>query len=63
MTTDEIRAELEDLRIAGNSPKVGLYAMRRIYRRRAELFALLEDLETQLTKGTNDGRITSRPDR
>ncbi|MCB0246545.1 MAG: hypothetical protein KDI12_24235 [Anaerolineae bacterium] len=52
MTTDEIRAELEDLRIAGNSPKVGLFDMRRIYRRRRELFAQLAELET--TKGTND---------
>ena len=51
--TDAIRAELETLRIAGNSPKVGLYDMRRIYRRRAELFALLAELET---KGTNDER-------
>ena len=49
--TDAIRAELEDLRIAGNSPKVGLYDMRRIYRRRAELFAQLAELET---KGTTD---------
>lgn len=46
MTIEEIRAELEALRIAGNSPKVGLFAMRRIYRRRAALFAQLAQLET-----------------
>ena len=52
MTTDEIRAELEDLRREGNNPRVTLWQMRRIYRRRRELFAQLAELET--TKGTND---------
>lgn len=57
MTLDDIETELEALRIAGNSPKVGLFDMRRIYRRRAELFALLAELERE---GTNDGTMEAR---
>ena len=45
MTTDEIRAELEDLRIAGNSPRSTLWDQRRILKRRRELHALLAELE------------------
>lgn len=54
MTTDEIRAELEDLRREGNSPRSTLWDQRRIYRRRRELFAQLELAELETTKGTND---------
>lgn len=59
MTTDEIRAELEDLRREGNNPRVTLWQMRRIYRRRRELFAQLELAELETTKGTNDDDIAA----
>lgn len=56
MTKDEIETELEALRRAMNSPKAGLYDMRHGYRRRAELWAMLDKLETETTKGsTTDG--------
>lgn len=54
MTTDEIRAELEDLRIAGNSPRSTLWDQRRILKQRAALFALLDELETYYQPRADD---------
>lgn len=45
-TRDDILTELEILRCEGNNPRVTLWQMRRIYRRRAALFAQLAQLET-----------------
>lgn len=59
MTPDDIRAELEELRRASNSPKATLFDQRRILKRKRELYALLETMEGetngQVEAGQNAG--------
>lgn len=59
---DALKRELDDLRKAMNSPRIGLFAMRKAYRRHGELLRQIDALEIDAAiDHVNGGDISAQP--
>ena len=47
LTIDDLRAELDAIRAALRSPKIGLFESKALYRRLGEVLRMIDDLEKE----------------